>query len=907
MEHTKHPAPDHGSLSFLVDRNTSVETMSDKVEHAIEYAKHLMPDQGPLPFFVHHNTIQHFETYDFFEGVKQAGRTYNAKAFMSEEEFLLAFHRGRIPADVLQKRIKEYTEYHKLAIQPDILFRLMIEKPQARPAPNAKILQFVNNNAYQRPGYYQEVVQIVHNRDIDELIQPILFRFLSSYFDFGLAYWPMPNRERGIWRCFCEIYSKSGFLSTKVLKILRQVITELKQYQCDEATAVMLQRLAIPEEYMDDYMFRTLYRYKGWAGIIKSMEMMPEWIPDPNIRAVFKEVIPVILALEFSAIESVCSLQGLKIPVYQPEPLYDPYFVASVVNALGLKDDSEFPKEVTQLTDENRLEIWQRAYEDTLYNQFLSAYHRCAIEAKPKYNLPSYQVFTCIDEREESFRRHLEQIDPSAETLSAAGHFALDMKFKGASDKHYRKMCPHPLMTPSAKVYEEVVGSKDAMPKKLQIYGEVQWAITQASKTLLGSFIHTIFSGLLNFLPYVLDVLSPKYSSKIRSYLAAYGPKTRLVYRKENNENEKGWDLQARIARATAILKGAGLSDNFSPYVFILGHGSSSLNNPHEAAHDCGACAGGRGAPNGRLFAAICNEPEVRAGLLKNGIIIPDWTRFIGGYHNTCSDEVLFFDLPDSIEPRLQRHIDTIRRAAALNAKERCRRFDEVKTNQSEKAFAEYAHGRAMDITQPRPEYGHCTNAIAIVGPRYLTRNLFLDRRAFLISYDYKVDTEGKFLRNILGAVGPVCSGINLEYYFSFIDNEHYGCGTKLPHNITSLLGVMNGHMSDLLLGLPWQMVEVHEPVRLILVVCCKVEMMETILGEAFGYANQPGHFQCLVKHNWITLAVHDQDQEKVFLWKGGLEGRFVPFEGTVNVPEYKGNDPRFFLEQDHLLFGQIT
>ncbi|MBM2833764.1 MAG: hypothetical protein HW406_925 [Candidatus Brocadiaceae bacterium] len=881
--------------------------MSDKIEHAIEHAKHLMPDQGPLPFFVHHNTIHHFEIYDFFEGVKQAGRAYGAKAFMSEEEFLLAFERGRITTDVLQKNIKEYITHHKLNIQPDILFKLMTEKPHARPAPDARIQQFVNDTAYQRPGYYKEAVQIAHNLDIDELMGPILFKFLSSYFDFGLAYWPMPNREKGMWQCFCEIYSKSGFFSTKFLKILKQIIAEVKRYQYDDATVLLLQRLAIPDEHLDDYMFRTLYRYKGWTGTIKSLEVTPEWISKHDIKANFKEVIPVVLVLELAAIESICDLQGLKVPAYKPEPLYDPYFVASIVGALDVKNDGTFPKEVTQFTDENRLEIWQRAYEDTFYNQFLSAYRQCAIEAKPKYKLPNYQVFCCIDDREESFRRHLEQIDPGAETLSAAGHFALDMRFKAAPEKHYRKMCPHPLVTPSVQIYEKAVKPEDAMPKKLQFYGEVQWAITQASKTLFGSFVHTIFSGLVNLLPYTLDILSPKYSSKLRRYLAAHEPKTQLVYKKETHENEKGWDLEGRIARATAILKGAGLSDNFSPYVFILGHGSSSLNNPHEAAHDCGACAGGRGAPNGRLFATICNEPEVRTGLAKNGVIIPDSTFFIGGYHNTCSDEVLLFDLPDPIEPRLQKYIDSIRRAAALDAKERCRRFDEVKTYLSEKAFADYAHGRAMDLTQPRPEYGHCTNAIAIVGPRYLTRNIFLDRRSFLISYNYEVDPAGKSLRNILGAVGPVCAGINLEYYFSFIDNEHYGCGTKLPHNITSLVGVMNGHFSDLQLGLPWQMVEVHEPTRLILLICCKVETMETILGEAFGYTNQPGHFQCLVKHNWITLAIHDQDQEKLFFWKGGMEGRFVPFEETVYVPEYKGDDPRFFLEQDHLLFGKIT
>ena len=334
------------------------------------------------------------------------------------------------------------------------------------------------------------------------------------------------------------------------------------------------------------------------------MEKMPEWIPKHDIKAVFKEVIPVIHILELAAIESICDLQGLKVPVYKPEPLYDPYFIASIVSALDIKNDGAFPREVTQFTDENRQEIWQRAYEDTFYNQFLSAYRQGAIGAKPKYKLPNYQVFTCIDEREESFRRHMEQIDPGVETLSAAGHFALDMRFKAAPEKHYRKMCPHPLVTPSVQIYEKAVKLEDAMPKKLQLYGEVQWAITQASKTLFGSFVHTIFSGLLNFLPYILDVLSPKYSSRLRRYLAAHEPKTRLVYKKENKENEKGWDLESRIVRATAILKGSGFSDNFSPYVFVLGHGSSSLNNPHEAAHDCGACAGGAAHPTG----VFCNH-----------------------------------------------------------------------------------------------------------------------------------------------------------------------------------------------------------------------------------------------------------------------------------------------------------
>ncbi len=111
------------------------------------------------------------------------------------------------------------------------------------------------------------------------------------------------------------------------------------------------------------------------------------------------------------------------------------------------------------------------------------------------------------------------------------------------------------------------------------------------------------------------------------------------------------------------------------------------------------------------------------------------------------------------------------------------------------------------------------TNAACVVGRRTLTRGLFLDRRSFLVSYDPHGDERGTILERILLAVGPVCAGINLEYYFSTTDNERYGAGTKLPHNVTALVGVMNGASSDLRTGLPKQMIEIHEPIRLHLVV----------------------------------------------------------------------------------------
>ena len=120
---------------------------------------------------------------------------------------------------------------------------------------------------------------------------------------------------------------------------------------------------------------------------------------------------------------------------------------------------------------------------------------------------------------------------------------------------------------------------------------------------------------------------------------------------------------------------------------------------------------------------------------------------------------------------------------------------------------------------EPRPELGHGTNTLCIVGSRSLTRNLFLDRRAFLNSYDHTTDPEGKFLTGLMRPLGPVCGGINLEYYFSRVDNYRLGAGTKLPHNVVGLIGVANSSDGDLRPGLPLQMIEVHDPVRLLIIV----------------------------------------------------------------------------------------
>ncbi|MFN0054742.1 MAG: putative inorganic carbon transporter subunit DabA, partial [Planctomycetales bacterium] len=415
---------------------------------------------------------------------------------------------------------------------------------------------------------------------------------------------------------------------------------------------------------------------------------------------------------------------------------------------------------------------------------------------------------------------------------------------------------------------------------------------------------------ILASVPLVARILFPRLTARIRRMagrLVAPPPLTELQLERTlpspgPDGDHLGFSVDEMAQCGERLLRDIGLTGNFSPLVLVVGHGSASLNNPHNSAYNCGACGGGAGGPNARSLAQMLNDRRVRERLWKHGLTIPHETVFVGGWHNTCNDSITYYDLdalPLSHRAAFETAAGQLEAACDRNAHERCRRFQSAPLTLTPAEARRHVEQRAEDLAQTRPECGHATNALCIVGRRQRTRGLFMDRRAFLVSYDPTQDTPDRsILTRILQAVFPVCAGINLEYYFSYVDSQGWGCGTKLPHNVTSLLGVMDGAASDLRTGLPWQMVEIHEPVRLLFVIETTVDAMRQIM------ERQPA-IGALCRNGWVQLAVLDPSST-VIQWCH--DGEFHPHPpASSSLPVAPSSADWYRGWRDHLDFAEIA
>jgi uncharacterized protein YbcC (UPF0753/DUF2309 family) len=572
---------------------------------------------------------------------------------------------------------------------------------------------------------------------------------------------------------------------------------------------------------------------------------------------------------------------------------------------------SKVVEETEAFSEIQRRRVYHLAYERRQRNQTLDAFLAVDPSQQPTPEKPRFQVICCLDDREESYRRHLEEIEPACETFGLAGFYGVAMYYRGVADAHYVPLCPI-VIKPKHFVQEQVVDSYAESHRRRadtrRLIGRLAHGLHVGSRTVLGGILAAFFGSAASA-PLVARVLFPRLTARMRRRFGRFvqpPPITRLSLERTADTPGKapdqlGYSLAEMIDVAERMLRDAGLTTRFARLVIVTGHGSSSLNNPHEAAYNCGACGGARGGPNARAFAEMANDPRIRTGLAARGIRVPDDCVFIGAYHITCDESVVYFDrdlLPATHQADFESACQTIDEARARNAHERCRRFSSAELSMSREGALRHVEGRAEDLSQVRPEYCHATNAVCFVGRRLRTRGLYLDRRTFLTSYDpTEDDANATILTRVLQAALPVCAGINLEYYFSSVDTTGYGCGTKLPHNICGLLGVMDGAASDLRTGLSSQMVEIHEPLRCLFVIETSPEKMQRIFDRNPDMAR-------LCVNDWVQLAVIDPASQSVQVFQ---EGRFSPYHpDSAALPVVSSSVDWYRGWRDHLGYARV-
>lgn len=515
--------------------------------------------------------------------------------------------------------------------------------------------------------------------------------------------------------------------------------------------------------------------------------------------------------------------------------------VAAVIDRLGLPHDGPTRAHVGDVLalvpDAMRPAIWQAAQERRFDHHTLTMFDR-SVDGVPSTVRPASQVALCIDVRSEGLRRHLEEQDLD-ETIGFAGFFGIPMSTCELGWSRPEPRCPV-LVAPSAVATETPsVGHQDDARRVLagrRVRGTGALAHTSTKQQPGAPFATAEALGWITGPLAAWRTLAPPHAHGDEHH----APTTQLGF-------DDDVDIDQRVFWAESVLRTMGLVEGFARLVVLSGHTSSTVNNPHATALECGACAGASGASNARAVASLLNQPDVRAGLSERGIEVPADTWFTGAIHETTTDAVTLLDghlAPSDHHDEmaaLQQRLDV---AAERQAAGRARSLPGPPSR---------VRDRGLDWAQTRPEWGLARNAAFVIAPRSTTLGLDLDGRAFLHSYDSRFDPTGSVLETIMTAPLVVGHWISSQYYFSTVDPDTFGAGDKLLHNPIGTVGVISGATGDLRVGLPLQSTHVgerphHQPLRLLAVVQADPATIDSII------ARNP-LLQRLVGGSWLRIA----------------------------------------------------
>jgi uncharacterized protein YbcC (UPF0753/DUF2309 family) len=659
-------------------------------------------------------------------------------------------------------------------------------------------------------------------RRIDSLSQ-----LCAAFFDQDQALWGSHTREASLFAFWC----RQSALDPTFQRLCGRVPVALAEGSYEQAILHILEEFQLPG--IEDYLTAVLLDLNGWAAWCAYLAWQARL--EGGHHDALEQLLAILLTWEWCLYrkQAGCGadwLQRLKLEL-QRVPLQEQDW------SHQLARERDFQKQVHQQLTEGPLELAPTA---------------------------ELQAVFCIDVRSEVWRRALEACHPSIQTLGYAGFFGLPAEYLPLAGRQARPQLPG-LLAPRVRISDCGANAQQLVERRrARLNWEDAWDQIRGQPLAAFHFVESIGLG------YAWKLLR---SSLGWSQHGVDSVGLTPCEQESLHPRLQGLNASQSVDLADGVLRGMGLIDQFAPTVLLVAHASSSLNNAHAAALDCGACCGQSGEVNARALAALLNDPGVREGLTLRGIVIPSSTSFLAALHNTTTDEVLLLE-GDPGDPRLQAWL---KQAAHQARSERAARLG--LSSKSPARLAKAVSERGRDWSQVRPEWGLANNAGLVIAPRLRTRAAHFGGRCFLHEYRSDQDRDGSVLAQILGGPLVVAHWINLQYYASVVDPQRWGSGDKLLHNVVGgRIGVLEGGSGDLRIGLPKQSLHdgqqwVHEPLRLSVWIEASRDLLEQ------SVKANPSVLQ-LIEGGWVHLLHIDPRSGLVSVAQGLQAGlAWKPFD----------------------------
>ena len=660
-------------------------------------------------------------------------------------------------------------------------------------------------------------------------------KWCGPYFDEGQRVIEIPAGDKGFYSVFKELsrYDKMLHQGSKQNK---QWLMQLPNH-AEDAIVQCLDFLKISDEEQLPFLKKSLAQLPGWSGYIK---WRTEWQNTSNHSGQHSNML-----VDFIAIRLIITvLLNPKINLCK-----------GIVNNTKAHEHPMI----------NSIKKLEENYKSHLIRPLLT--EAKTINTLPE-TFPEVQVVFCIDVRSEPFRRHLESLG-NYETFGFAGFFGLPIRLHDYNSGKITDSCPV-LLKPRYDIQDRPNKKHSCSEKQHEQGKKVVNGLTDMYQQLKYNFatpfalVETLgaWCGLLMLSKTMIPTLT---LSIINKWIEKIRPRVETIPMVDMTaaDSSNGISPTEQALYAEAVLRIMGLTENFGKCVIFCGHGSSTQNNPYASGLDCGACGGNHGGGNAKALAAILNKKSIQEALYDRGILIPYDTKFLAAEHNTTTDDVLIFE--DSEQQLLHKAVlkklnNDLKEAKAKNAASRVSYFDVS----SQINPVKETDRRSQDWSEVRPEWGLARNAAFIIGPRRLTKSLDLEGRCFLHSYDWVKDEQLTSLETILTAPMVVAEWINTQYLFSTINNVTYGSGSKVTHNVTGKIGIMQGNSSDLMHGLPLQsvnstdLINYHQPQRLLTIIYAPRKNVSEII-------NRQEILKTLFFNAWVHLIVIEPTENKAY------------------------------------------